>query len=46
MKITRLNIELEYLLLQVVLELNLMTVVDPVCGMPVDPEKSEFKVDI
>jgi starch phosphorylase len=22
-----------------------MTVIDPVCGMPVDPEKSEFKVD-
>jgi len=23
-----------------------MTVIDPVCGMPVDPEKSEFKVDV
>jgi starch phosphorylase len=23
-----------------------MTVIDPVCGMPLDPEKSEFKVDV
>jgi starch phosphorylase len=23
-----------------------MTIIDPVCGMPVDPEKSEFKVDV
>jgi starch phosphorylase len=46
MKITRLNMELEYLLVRVVLEFNLMTIIDPVCGMPVDPEKSEFKVDI
>jgi starch phosphorylase len=23
-----------------------MTVIDPVCGMPIDPEKSEFKVDM
>jgi starch phosphorylase len=23
-----------------------MTVIDPVCGMPVDPEKTEFKVDV
>jgi YHS domain-containing protein len=30
----------------VVLEFNLMTVMDPVCGMPLDPEKSEFKVDV
>jgi starch phosphorylase len=30
----------------VVLEYDLMTVIDPVCGMPVDPEKSKFKVDL
>jgi starch phosphorylase len=46
MKITRLNTELDYLLLRVVLELTLMTVIDPVCGMPVSPEKTEFKVDV
>jgi starch phosphorylase len=33
-------------IITVVLELNLMPVIDPVCGMPVDPEKTEFEVNV
>jgi starch phosphorylase len=41
-EITMLNNECEYLLLLVVL----VTVIDPVCGMPLDPDKTQFKVDV
>jgi len=42
MKITLLNNGCEYLLLLVVL----VTVIDPVCGMPLDSDKTQFKVDV